>query len=321
MFKLSPIIHYTILTYILSWSILLSLHLLNVKWDSPSAFYAIGLGYMSSPAIVSLLLGKWVYGISWADLGLSWQDISWKAIRNITFFFLAWIFLFFSLYFILGNILEISWWGKLNFTKEFFRKTYTVYLQKQGVSPQQIELVISYGPFFTLITGIISSIFLGYFFSLPFYVGQELGWRGFLQKQALRLGFWKSNLLVGAIWGIWLLPLTILGKSFPSYAWGGIPVMLIHYLIFSFWLCFLRYYSGSILGSAIFHGMIAGFSQFLLLYIEEGNELIKNNEGINSTLALGILTIVILSLHRNFISHYPQIFVASSVAQQQNQEL
>jgi hypothetical protein len=259
---------------------------------------------MSAPAIVALLLGKLVYKMSFSDYGLQLQYISFKWMRNIAFFFLAWVILFFALYYALGNFIALSFWGKLNFSDEYFSQTYTAYLQKQGVSEEQIKLVVDYGPFFTLVTGIISSILLGYFFSLPFYLGQELGWRGFLYKQTQALGFWKSNLIIGLIWGGWLAPLVLMGRNFASYTWQAVPIMLVYYLVFSYILSFLRRKSGSILGPAALQGMIAGFSQFIMLYIENGNELVKNIEGIHSALVLVLLTGLILALNPDFIAHY-----------------
>jgi hypothetical protein len=300
----NPILHYTVLTYLMSWSILFVLHLLNVNLDSASAFYAISLGYMSAPAIVALLLGKLVYKMSFADYGLQLQPISFRWIRNVAFFFLAWVVLFFALYYVLGNVIGLPFWGKLNFSDEYFSQTYSAYLQKQGVSQEQAKLVVSYGPFFTLSVGIISSILLGYFFSLPFYLGQELAWRGFLHKHTQEMGFWKSNFAIGLIWGGWLIPLVLMGRSFFSYTWQAVPITLIYYLVFSYLLSFIRIKSKSILGSAALQGMIAGFSQFIALCIENGNELVKNIEGVHSALVLALLMGLILKLYPDFIVNY-----------------
>jgi hypothetical protein len=50
--------------------------------------------------------------------------------------------------------------------------------------------------------------------------------------------------------------------------------------------------------------MISGFSQFIMLCIENGNELVKNIEGIHSALVLALLTGLTLTLYPDFIADY-----------------
>lgn len=55
----------------------------------------------------------------------------------------------------------------------------------------------------TLFPGLILAAVI----SIPIYLGEEIGWRGFLQDKLVRsLGFDKGIILLGLIWGIWHLP-------------------------------------------------------------------------------------------------------------------
>lgn len=51
--------------------------------------------------------------------------------------------------------------------------------------------------------------------------GEELGWRGYLLPKLLPLGKSRAYLWLGIIWGLWHLPLILVGFIYPGYpSWG-----------------------------------------------------------------------------------------------------
>jgi membrane protease YdiL (CAAX protease family) len=55
--------------------------------------------------------------------------------------------------------------------------------------------------------------------SLPLYVGEELGWQGYMLPRLLRrFGTVGGIALGGALWGLWHLPMTLLGGSYPGHS-------------------------------------------------------------------------------------------------------
>ena len=76
-----------------------------------------------------------------------------------------------------------------------------------------------------------------FYIQLIFFGGghEELGWRGILQPLLdKKYTYWKSNLIVGLIWGIWHLPLWfIVGESHQ-----GFPFILFFYIYVIFKFCF-----------------------------------------------------------------------------------
>lgn len=49
-----------------------------------------------------------------------------------------------------------------------------------------------------------------------FGLGEELGWRGYLLPKLMVLGKIKAYLLLGIVWGLWHLPLILIGFTYPG---------------------------------------------------------------------------------------------------------
>jgi len=48
-------------------------------------------------------------------------------------------------------------------------------------------------------------------------LGEELGWRGYLLPKLMVLGKLKAYLLLGIVWGLWHLPLILIGFTYPGH--------------------------------------------------------------------------------------------------------
>lgn len=59
-----------------------------------------------------------------------------------------------------------------------------------------------------------------------FGLGEELGWRGYLLPKLLPLGKPRAYLLLGVIWGLWHLPLVLVGFAYPGHPWLGMAVFV-----------------------------------------------------------------------------------------------
>lgn len=74
-----------------------------------------------------------------------------------------------------------------------------------------------------------------------FTLGEEFGWRGYLQEKLLRaLGLNRGLILLGTIWGYWHLPIILMGYNFPTQPVLGalllMPISTIFTGIFLGWL-------------------------------------------------------------------------------------
>lgn len=131
-------------------------------------------------------------------------------------------------------------------------------------------------------------------------LGEELGWRGYLQEKILRkFGLNQGLIFLGIIWGYWHLPIILMGFNFPNHPVLGalllMPLGTIFLGIFMGWL-YLR--SRSIWVPALAHASANLFSQLIFSFvIMHQDELFRQLTWIA---AWGIIAILcLINLNRN----------------------
>ncbi len=72
-------------------------------------------------------------------------------------------------------------------------------------------------------------------------IGEEFGWRGYMQEKMIRhLGLNKGLIILGLLWGYWHLPIGLMGWNFPNHAILGAllltPLSTVFFGIFLGWL-------------------------------------------------------------------------------------
>lgn len=101
---------------------------------------------------------------------------------------------------------------------------------------------------FMATVGLISGLISG--------AGEEIGWRGLLLPELMRLtSFNKATLITGAIWTIWHMPLILFGDYItPGLPrWYGAIMFAIGVTGINFAFCWLRARSGSFWPAAVLH--------------------------------------------------------------------
>ncbi len=102
--------------------------------------------------------------------------------------------------------------------------------------------------------------------NLPFALGEEVGWRGWLLPALQPLGVWPALLLSGALWGLWHAPLILLGYNFAEPNGLGVLLMVIACVLFGVILGWTRLRTGSVWPATLGHGAFnASAGLFVLL--------------------------------------------------------
>jgi membrane protease YdiL (CAAX protease family) len=88
-------------------------------------------------------------------------------------------------------------------------------------------------------------------------LGEEIGWRGLLVPALYRAGgFGWAGLASGLIWGLWHVPLIVVGGyDAGTPVWFGVPCFMVSVTAMGAMLAWVRLRSGSVWPSVAFHAV------------------------------------------------------------------
>ena len=283
------------LTFAISYLFVFLYFLFGGKWIMPGSLI-VSVIYMFIPMLVSIFVQKTVY----KDLVKEPLGVSIKLNR---WFLVAWLLPVIISFLTLGINLLLP---LVEFTPDmegFYESL------KATLTPEQIETMKAQAESFpihpywiqllqALIAGITINAVAGF--------GEELGWRGLLQKELAYLGFWKSNLLIGIIWGIWHAPIILQGHNYPEHPKIGVFMMIIFTLLLAPIFSYVRLKAKSVIAAAIIHGTLNATFALDLVVIKGGNDLIVGISGLAGFIALVFVNIG-LFIYDHYFAAYEKI--------------
>jgi membrane protease YdiL (CAAX protease family) len=123
---------------------------------------------------------------------------------------------------------------------------------------------------YTLLIGLF-----GVIRSMSSALGEEIGWRGFLVPELYKnLGFTKTSLITGLIWGIWHLPILLFADyNSGTPSWYAMSCFMVLIVSISFVYTWFRMKSGSLWTAVLLHASHNLFIQglFTPLTADTGN--------------------------------------------------
>lgn len=144
-----------------------------------------------------------------------------------------------------------------------------------------------------------------------FGFGEEAGWRGFLLNSLKDKGFFKSSLIIGAIWGIWHIPVILQGHNYGKYRVIGVFMMTAWTILLSPMFTYVVKKTGSVLSAAVMHGVLNAAPGIALAYIKGGDELT-----IGVTGAAGFISLIVINaglvIYDRFFAKEKVIFLITS---------
>ena len=125
-------------------------------------------------------------------------------------------------------------------------------------------------PQMLLMVQVIAALGPAILINAPFMLGEEFGWRAYLQPKLMPLGPRRAMLLMGIIWGVWHAPIIMMGYNYgfdyPGAPWTGILAMCWMTLNVGTWLGWLTWRAGSVWPAVIGHAILNGFGPIALVF-------------------------------------------------------
>lgn len=123
-------------------------------------------------------------------------------------------------------------------------------------------------------TEMILVISLGFIATCILVMGEEIGWRGYLQNKLFgSFGKMKGAIILGIIWGFWHLPVALKGYNFPNHPF--IEAFVTYPLActaFSLMIAYFGFHKSSIFIAVLFHGANNHFNAMAITVTKLENE-------------------------------------------------
>jgi membrane protease YdiL (CAAX protease family) len=279
------------LTFLVNWSLALLFIGLGGRFQTPVGL-AFGVVYMFVPMSVAILLQKGIYRQPVAKpLGISFRLNRW--------FLIAWLLPPAVALVTFGVTLLMPGVEYSPQMKGMFERYASLLTPEQT---QQLEKQIAAMPVGVFWLSLLQGLIAGISINAVAGFGEELGWRGFLQKELAFLGFWRSSAMIGFIWGLWHAPLILQGHNYPQHPVAGVFMMTLWCMLLAPIFSYVRVKARSVIAAAIIHGTLNATYGLSIVLLQGGNDLTTGVTGLPGFVVLAAV-ILILWLHDS----HPQI--------------
>ncbi len=172
------------------------------------------------------------------------------------------------------------------------------HLRRMGMPQvaEQMARQLEQMPIHPVLLAVLSAIPAGLTINGIFALGEELGWRGLLQRELAPLGFARSSALIGLIWGIWHAPLILGGHNYPEHPRLGVLVMTLACVPLGIILSWIALRVNSVIAPAIAHGTFNALAGVPLMSIRGGDQIEIGVLGYAAIIVMAAIAAVLLRM-------------------------
>lgn len=284
-YKNKKILSFIAIAYGLSWT----LTELYYFFEGPAAFFPLLLlVIMFMPALAAILVNRFFGETYFGKLGLTFEFSRWLIIAAFVPVLLVVISILIS---------GIMPGAAITSGTEFIHDQLSTNVPDKDIE-KVISIINSLTPVLFYSGILITGALMGSIINAIPALGEEIGWRGFLQRELTDLSFWKSSITVGVLWGIWHFPVILRGYNYPGYPVAGVFMMIILTILLSPFMYFLKIKTGSVIPAAVFHGSFNAIAALPVILIDGGHTLLTGVTGLAGMITLLILNLLVFFYRR-----------------------
>ena len=253
------IVVYLIFAFGIAWFGALVIYATGGLANNPLALPILAIVVMGAPAYAHVIT-RLITREGWKNLYLrpkfkqGWRYwlLCWIAPALLTIVGMVVFFVLFPQYFD----------PNLTFTRNLLKTS----AEQAGQSAATLEGI---NPWIIVGAQLLQGILLAPLINGLFTLGEEFGWRAYLQPRLLPLGERKAILVTGVIWGVWHWPIIAMGHNYglnyPGAPWLGMLMMVWFTVILGILLGWATLRSGSVWPAVIGHAAINGIAALSVL--------------------------------------------------------
>lgn len=287
----------------ISWTIAGIGFLLGVRSVHHPLYVVVAALCMLGPALAAVVQHRFRDRAPWAALALHPRHVRWRALWWTVAIGLAFVPMFFAVTAVCGGLPGMEAFGEVSITRVHFLTALQELLAARGITgpPTGLNARMADLPAVAvLLVAQLGGLLGAFTVNLPFMLGEELGWRGYLYQRLERWCGLHRVLFTGAVWGVWHAPLIAMGHNYPGHPVLGIGMMMVFCTALALLFDWSRWRVGSVWGPCILHGLVNGTAGGAVLFAWGGHPLVGSIAGLSGALAALVLGAIVLACDREY---------------------
>ena len=269
---------------------------MGVRANAGLPYLALAGACMLMPALSAIVQQRLIDRAPWAGLGLIVRGVNWKLMAATALVGVAIVPVIFLVMFVLGDGFGIDAFGHARVTTEQMVSGLQSLMEQAGQSGKSSSLMdqIARVPgWLVLVVGLLAAVLAACTVNLPFMLGEELGWRGYLYQATGEWPLLKRVLFTGVVWGLWHAPLILMGHNYPNHPIAGIGLMVVFCTLLAFLFDWSRTRTHAVWGPCVLHGIINGSAGLFAVFAWGGHPLVASPVGVAGFVGLAVLVLVV----------------------------
>jgi membrane protease YdiL (CAAX protease family) len=297
------VVSFLALAFGISWAIAGVGALLGIDASSGTSYIVLAALCMFGPAIAAIVQHRYLDRAPWKGLGLDPGAVRWPYLFASAFLGLCLVPLTFLAIHVLGDVMGIPAFGHVSITGERFNVALTELSARMGgeeMPSQANQWIASLPGGLILCVLLVSGLFGAFSFNLPFMLGEELGWRGYLYQVLEGWSGARRILFTGIVWGLWHAPLIVMGHNYPGFPVQGLFLMVLFCVLLAFLFDWARTRARSVWAPSVLHGVINGTASAAVLFAWDGDVRFGSPVGVAGYFAIATLVLALLLLDKPY---------------------